>query len=391
MSAPGRDAPILPVNAPPDAPTLVQVDDSDETYYLNMGPQHPSMHGVLRLLLKLRGERILVCDPVIGYAHRAHEKMAENRTWVQFYPNTSRIDYLSGMIYNIAYCQAMEKVCSIEVPERAVAIRIIACELNRIQSHLLWFGTYLMDIGGITPFLYCFDDREEILGILDRISGSRLTYAYGRFGGVTRDVDDVFLAQTTEFIHRLRGRLEMYHRLVEGNVIFRERSEGVGVIDQQMAHDFGVTGPCLRACGIKHDVRKAEPYGGYEDYDFEVPTREAGDCLARYEVRVAEMEQSCSIIEQAINRLPEGAFGPKKFIKKLKPPVGEFYFAVESARGAFGMYILSDGSDVPVKLKLRTPSFANLSAMPEALAGTMVADTIAVLGSVDVVMPEIDR
>ena len=169
MSAPGPDAPILPVNAPPEAPTLVQVDDSDETYYLNMGPQHPSMHGVLRLLLKLRGERILECDPVIGYAHRAHEKMAENRTWVQFYPNTSRIDYLSGMIYNIAYCQAMEKVCSIEVPERAVAIRIIACELNRIQSHLLWFGTYLMDIGGITPFLYCFDDREEILGILAEI------------------------------------------------------------------------------------------------------------------------------------------------------------------------------------------------------------------------------
>lgn len=391
MTAP-TDSPTLPMNAPPQAPTLVQAHDGDdETYYLNMGPQHPSMHGVLRLLLKLRGERIEVCDPVIGYAHRAHEKMAENRSYVQFYPNTSRIDYLSGMIYNIGYCQMIEKVCSYEVPERAVAIRIIACELNRIQSHLLWLGTYLMDIGGITPFLYCFDDREEILGILDRVSGSRLTYAYGRFGGVTRDVDDVFLSQATAFLARLRGRFPLYAKLVEGNVIFRERSIGVGVIDRAMAMRYGVTGPCLRAAGVGYDVRKAEPYGGYEEYDFDVPTREAGDCLARYEVRVAEMEQSCRIIEQAIERLPEGAFGPKKFIKKLKPPVGEFYFAVESARGQFGMYLVSDGKDIPVKLKLRTPSFANLSSMSEALAGTMVADTIAVLGSIDVVMPEIDR
>ena len=385
-------APILPVNAPPQAPTLVQAHEGDdETYYLNMGPQHPSMHGVLRLLLKLRGERILDCDPVIGYAHRAHEKMAENRSYVQFYPNTSRIDYLSGMIYNMAYCQAMEKVCSIEVPERAVVIRVIACELNRIQSHLLWLGTYLMDIGAITPFLYCFDDREEILGILDRVTGSRLTYAYGRFGGVTQDVDDVFLEQTTAFLARLRERLSMYAKLVEGNVIFRMRSDGVGVIDKTMALRYGVTGPCLRASGVAYDVRKAEPYGGYEDYDFEVPTRTAGDCLARYEVRVAEMEQSLRIIEQAIARIPGGAFQAPKFIKKLKPPVGEFYFACESARGQFGMYLVSDGSDIPVKLKLRTPSFANLSAMSEALAGTMVADTIAVLGSIDVVMPEIDR
>ena len=385
-------APTLPVNQPPEAPTLVQVGDGgDETYYLNMGPQHPSMHGVLRLLLKLRGEKILKCDPVIGYAHRAHEKMAENRSYVQFYPNTSRIDYLSGMIYNIAYCQAMEKVCSIEVPERAKAIRVIVCELNRIQSHLLWLGTYLLDIGGITPFLYSFDDREEILGILDRVTGSRLTYAYGRFGGVTRDVDDEFLTQTTEFLARLRGRFAMYEKLVEGNVIFRERSEGVGVMDEAMALRYGVTGPCLRAAGVAYDVRKSEPYGGYEDYDFEIPTRTAGDCLARYEVRLAEMEQSCRIIEQAVARIPDGEFGPRKFMKKLKPPVGEFYFACESARGQFGMYLVSDGSDVPVKLKLRTPSFANLSAMPEALKGTMVADTIAVLGSVDVVLPEIDR
>ncbi len=375
----------------PNVPVLEPAADDDETYYLNMGPQHPSMHGVLRLLLRLRGERILSCEPVIGYAHRAHEKMAENRSWIQFMPNTSRVDYLSGMIYNIGFCQAIEKICSIEVPERARVIRVAANELNRIQSHLLWFGTFLLDLGGITAFLYCFDDREEILDILDRITGSRLTYAYGRFGGVTMDVDDVFVEQSRAFIARLRERFPMYRDLVEGNIIFRERTEGVGVMDRAMALDYGLTGPPLRAAGVAHDVRRAEPYGGYEDYDFEIPTRTAGDCLARFEIRMEEMEQSCRIVEQALDRLPEGEIGPPKIIKKLKPPEGEFYFAVEAARGSFGMYIVSDGSDVPFKIKLRTPSFSNLSALETALDGTMVADTIAILGSIDVVLPEIDR
>lgn len=369
----------------------IEPSADDETYYLNMGPQHPSMHGVLRLLLRLRGERILDCDPVIGYAHRAHEKMAENRSWIMFLPNTSRIDYLSGMIYNIAFCQAVEKMCSIEVPERAVVIRIVVNELNRISSHLLWFGTFLLDLGGVTPFLYCFDDREEILGILDRVTGSRLTYSYGRFGGVTMDVDGEFVEQTRGFLARLRGRFPMYTGLVHDNVIFRERCEGVGVISQRDAIEFGVTGPCLRAAGVAYDVRRAEAYGGYERFDFEVPTRTSGDCMARFEVRMEEMEQSCRIIEQALEAMPEGAVAPAKFIKKIKPPAGEFYFAVESARGSFGQYFVSDGSDTPVKIKLRTPSFSNLASMERVLRGTMVADTIAILGSVDVVMPEIDR
>ncbi|MCA8972077.1 MAG: NADH-quinone oxidoreductase subunit D [Planctomycetes bacterium] len=363
----------------------------DETYYLNMGPQHPSMHGVLRLLLHLQGETILECKPIIGYAHRAHEKMAEFRNYVMFLPNTSRVDYLSGMISNIAYCQAIEKLCSLDVPERAETIRVIACELNRIQSHLLWFGTFLLDLGGITPFLYCFDDREEILGILDRVTGSRLTYSYGRFGGVTLDVDEVFLQQATAFLKRLRKRFPMYESLVADNVIFRERCDGVGVISKEAAAKYHVTGPSLRAAGVAYDVRKAEPYGGYDRFDFEVPTRTAGDCLARFEVRMAEMEQSCRLVEQAIAKLPEGPIGPPKLIKKLKPPKGEFYFAVETARGSSGVYIVSDGSDTPVKLKLRTPSFSNLSSMPEILAGTEVADTIAIVGSIDVVLPEIDR
>ena len=374
----------------PASPTLERTGDAD-TYYLNMGPQHPSMHGVLRLLLKLQGEQIVTCEPIIGYAHRAHEKMAENRSYIMFIPNTSRVDYLSGMIYNIAFCQAIEKMCSIDVPERAVVIRVIVNELNRIQSHLLWFGTFLLDLGGVTPFLYCFDDREEILDILDRVSGSRLTYAYGRFGGVTMDVDDVFLEQTLAFLKRIRGRFPMYQKLVAGNIIFRERCEGVGVITPEIALQYGVTGPCLRASGIDYDVRRAEPYGGYDRFDFEIPTRTAGDCLARFEVRMEEMEQSCRIIEQAVAALPEGPVGPDRLIQRLKPPKDMFYFAVESARGHYGQYIVSDGSNTPVRIKLRTPSFSNLSSMATVLEGTMVADTIATVGSIDIVLPEIDR
>ncbi len=364
---------------------------SDETYYLNMGPQHPSMHGVLRLLLHLRGELILDCEPIIGYAHRAHEKMAENRSYIMFLPNTSRIDYLSGMIYNIGYCQAIEKMCGIEVSQRAEDIRIIACELNRVQSHLLWLGTFLLDLGGITPFLYCFDDREEILALLDTVTGSRLTYSYGRFGGVTRDMDEAFVAATRAFLARLDKRFSMYHALIRENVIFKERCDNVGLIDRDVSLKYGITGPTLRAAGVSYDVRKAEPYGGYERFDFEVPTATAGDCLARFDVRIREMEQSCRIIEQALDGLPEGPFKPAKMVKKIKPPKGEFYFAVESARGHYGMYILSDGTDTPAKIKLRTPSFSSLSAMPEVLEGTMLADTIAIVGSIDIVVPEIDR
>ena len=362
-----------------------------ELYTLNMGPQHPSMHGVLRLVLDLRGEQILRAKPVIGYSHRAHEKMAENRTALQFLPNSSRIDYLSGMIYNLGYCQAIEKVLKIEVPDRAVHIRVIANELNRISSHLLWFGTFLLDLGGITPFLYSFDDREEILDILDQVTGSRLTYCYGRFGGVTMDVDDVFLSRSTAFVARIRDRLKMYKRLVTDNVILRERCEGIGVITPELAMQYGITGPCLRACGVAYDVRKAEPYGGYERFDFNVPTETDGDTMARFNIRISEIEESCRLVEQAIDGIEDGPILPKKMPKRFKIPEGEYYVAVESARGHFGMYIVGDGTDVPFKLKLRTPSFSNLSAMPETLEGTMLADTIAIVGSVDVVMPEIDR
>lgn len=362
-----------------------------EVYTLNMGPQHPSMHGVLRLVLDLQGEKILRAKPVVGYSHRAHEKMAENRSALQFLPNSSRVDYLSGMIYNLGYCQAIEKALGIEVPERAVYIRVIVNELNRISSHLLWFGTFLLDLGGITPFLYSFDDREEILDILDQVTGSRLTYCYGRFGGVTMDVDEVFLTRSSAFLARVRERLLLYKRLVTDNIILRERCTGVGVISQEHALQYGITGPCLRASGVPYDVRKAEPYGGYELFDFDVPTEDEGDTMARFNVRIAEILESCRIIEQAIAGIPEGDILPKKMPKRFKIPKGESYFAVESARGHYGMYLVGDGSDIPAKLKLRTPSFSNLSAMPDTLQGTMLADTIAIVGSIDVVMPEIDR
>jgi len=308
-----------------------------------------------------------------------------------FLPNTSRIDYLSGMIYNLAYCQAVERMMGIEVPERAEHIRVIVSEWNRIQSHLLWFGTFLLDLGGITPFLYSFEDREEILAVLEAVTGSRLTYCYGRFGGVSMDVDDVFVDRSRALIERLRGRLDTYRTLVTNNVIFRNRCEGVGLIDRQVALDYGVTGPTLRAAGVPYDVRVSEPYGIYDRFDFEIPTRTGGDSMARYDVRLEEMEQSLRILEQALDALPEGDVMPAKVPRFFKPPAGEYYHAVESARGHFGTYIVSDGSDTPVRIKLRTPSFSNLSSMPPVLANTLVADAIAIVGSIDVVMPEIDR
>jgi NADH-quinone oxidoreductase subunit D len=362
-----------------------------DTYFLNMGPQHPSMHGVLRLLLELRGEQIVSAEPIIGYAHRAHEKMAENRNYLMFLPNTSRVDYLSGMIYNLAWCEAMERMNGIEVPERALYIRTIASELNRISSHLLWFGTFLLDLGGVTPFLYCFDDREAILDLLDSVTGSRLTYSYGRFGGVTMDVDATFVAGAHAFLARLRSRMPEYKRLVRDNPIFRQRCEGVGVIDAQTAFDYGVTGPCLRAAGVAYDVRRAEPYGIYDRFEFDIPTATGGDSLDRFDVRVREIEESARIIDQALAGLPEGPIMPAKPKKRFKPPAGELYYAVESARGHFGAYIVSDGSETPLRVKLRTPSFSNLASMPAVLRGTMIADTIAIVGSIDVVMPEIDR
>jgi NADH-quinone oxidoreductase subunit D len=362
-----------------------------QVYSLNLGPQHPSTHGVLRVLLDLDGEFILKADPIIGYGHRGHEKMGENRLYKQFLPNSSRMDYLSGMIYNHGYVLAVEKLVGIDVPERARYIRVICSELNRISSHLLWFGTYVMDLGGFTPFLYAFDDREHILDILDWVSGSRLTYCYCRFGGVTRDVDATFVDMTRAFVSRLRSRWTDYHNLVTKNVIFINRTRGVGVVTPELARQYGVTGPNLRACGIGYDVRKAEPYEVYGELDFEIPVGSNGDALDRYNVRMAEMEQSLRIIEQALDRLPKGPHIAEKVPAKLAPPKGDMYFAFESARGLTAYYLVSDGSQYPYRCHIRVPSFGNLHVLTEIFPGTLVADAISILGSIDLVIPEIDR
>jgi NADH-quinone oxidoreductase subunit D len=363
----------------------------EKTYTLNLGPQHPSTHGVLRVLLEMDGEFITQAEPVIGYGHRGHEHMAENRNYQQFLPNMGRVDYLHALAYNHAYCMAVEKLMDITVPERAEYIRVITNELNRLTSHLLWFGAYLLDLGAFTPILYCFDDREHILDLLDGITGSRLTYCFYRFGGVPVDIDDEFVAGCRAFCQRLRSRWPDYHNLVTKNVIFINRVRDVGLITREQCLKYGVTGPNLRGSGVPYDIRKTEPYSAYPQFDFEIPIGEKGDIYDRYMVRLKEMEQSLRIIEQACDKLPEGPIMAEKVPKRIKPPAGEVYQAVETARGEFGIYIVSQGDVNPYRIKLRTPSFANLSIFPELSVDTLVADLVAILGSVDVVIPEIDR
>ncbi|HTT69138.1 MAG TPA: NADH-quinone oxidoreductase subunit D [Gemmatimonadales bacterium] len=374
--------------------TSPHATDALDTYTLNMGPQHPSTHGVLRMKLTLRGEEIVAAEPIIGYSHRAHEKMAENRSYAQFLPNTSRQDYLSGMIYNFAWVEAVEQLAGIAVPERALVARVILAEFNRIASHLLWIGAFLLDLGAATPFLYAWDDREAILFLLESVTGSRLTYCTGRFGGLSRDLDAGFPDRAREVLAKLKGRWDEYARLIEDNVIFVNRTKGVGVLSRDLCLSYGVTGPTLRGSGVPYDVRKAEPYGAYPRFEFEVPTREEGDVFARYMVRVLEMQQSVRIIEQALQQLPGGpilnpdSIGVKK---RLKPPVGTQYYAVESARGHYGILIVSEGGAEPYRAKFRTPSYPNLAVLTEVMPGNMVADAVAILGSVDLVMPEVDR
>ncbi|MFH1146543.1 MAG: NADH-quinone oxidoreductase subunit D [Pseudomonadota bacterium] len=366
-------------------------DPEGHTLFLNMGPQHPSTHGVLRVVLKMDGEYIEDAEPVLGYIHRMHEKMGENRTYAQYLPNMGRVDYLSALIFNHGYAGAVERLTGIVPPPRAEYIRVITCELNRISSHLLWFGAYVMDLGGFTPFLYSFDDRENILDLLESVTGSRLTYCYFRFGGVNRDIADDFIAGTRAFIKRLRSRLPMYETLVTKNVIFINRVKGIGIITPELARRYGCTGPVMRGAGVKYDIRKNEPYSVYPEFDFDVPVQHGCDAQSRYIVRMLEMEQSMRIIEQALDKLPEGPVMAPKVPKKLKPPKGDCYFAVETARGEFGTYIVSDGSNNAYRIKLRVPGFSNLSCFQEISKDNLLADAVSALGSLDLVIPEIDR
>ena len=372
------------IPAPPAA------DPSHETFVLNLGPQHPAAHGVLRVLLTMDGEWIQRAEPIIGYIHRMHEKMGENRAWAKFLPNTSRIDYLSAMHYTHAWVGAVERAAKIEVPLRAEYARVITSELNRISSHMVWWGALLLDLGGFTPILYAFDDREKILDLLEALCGARLTYCYYRFGGLYNDVDDAFLKGTRDFVKHMKPRLQMYRDLVTDNIILRKRLEEIGPISAEMCRKYGATGPVIRGSGVAYDVRRAEPYSVYPKLDFNIPTYPQCDSMARYLVRMDEMEQSLHIIEQALDQIPEGPF-IGKVPRVLKLPVGDTCYAVEAARGRFMVRIVSDGKEIPYRVKLRTPSFSNLSLYEEASKGMILPDALAMMGSLDLVIPDIDR
>ncbi|MEA3464835.1 MAG: NADH-quinone oxidoreductase subunit D [Thermodesulfobacteriota bacterium] len=366
-------------------------DDKHHRFVLNMGPQHPSTHGVLRVLLEFEGEYAMHLLPVLGYGHRCHEKIAEFKPAKSFMANTARMDYLGALIYNHGYAQLLERATGVEVPLRAEYIRIIVSELNRIQSHLLWYGAYLLDLGAFTPIMYAFDDREHILDILEDVTGSRLTYCYMRVGGVSKDIDDKFVTSTRAFIDRLRSRFPMYEDLVNGNIILQKRLNDVGELTPQTCARYGITGPMLRGTGVAYDMRRAEPYSIYSDFDFEIPTETKGDCMASFLVRFREMEQSLRIIEQALDKLPEGPIMPAKVPKKLKIPAGDYNSSVEAPRGELSYYLVADGSDVPYRLKVRTPSYSNLSVVPEMCQGMLLSDVVSAMGSLDLVIPEIDR
>ncbi len=371
------------------SPTVGAMQTKD--YFVNMGPQHPSTHGLLRLLLHMKGERILGIDPVLGYAHRADEKMAEIGNYLQFWPNTGRVDYLCAMLYNWGWASVVEKAMGVAVPPRVEHIRLIVSELNRISSHLLWLGTFLLDLGAFTPFLYCFNDREKVLDILEIASGERVTFVYFTFGGVLYDVGEEFVTQTKAFIKEMRAHLKDYHKLLSKNVIFLNRTKEVGVITKEIARLYGATGPVARGSGVNYDIRKAEPLSIYKQFEFEVPLGENGDCYDRYMVRMLEMEQSLRLVEQALAKLPDGEFQSKTAPKRIKPDKGEYYQAIESGRGEFGIYLVSDGTETPYRVKLRTPCFSNLSLISDVCKGLTMPDMVAVLGSLDLVIPDIDR
>jgi NADH-quinone oxidoreductase subunit D len=363
----------------------------NETFVLNLGPQHPAAHGVLRVLMTMDGEWIERAEPIIGYIHRMHEKMGENRSWAKFLPNTSRIDYLSAMHYTHAFVGAVERGLKIEVPPRAEYARVITSELNRVSSHLVWWGALLLDLGGFTPILYAFDDREKILDLLEELCGARLTYCYYRFGGLYNDVDDDFLRGTREFVHHMRSRLPMYRDLVTDNVILRQRLTDVGPISAEMCRKYGATGPVIRGAGVAYDVRRAEPYSVYPKLEFKIPTYPQADSMARYLVRMDEIEESLRIIEQALDQIPAGPFMAAKVPRVIKLPPGDYCYAVEAARGRFMVRVVSDGKEMPYRVRLRAPSFSNLSLYEEASRGMLLPDALAMMGSLDLVIPDIDR
>jgi len=357
---------------------------------LNMGPQHPSTHGVLRVIVKLDGEKVTGTECVIGYLHRGVEKIAENRTYAMFAPYVDRMDYVAAVSNGLGYCLAVEKLISCDVPERAQTVRVILTELNRIASHLIWLGTHALDIGALTPLFYCMREREDILNIFEKYCGARLTTHAFRIGGLQYETYDGFEAECLDFCDKLMPRVDEYEELLTENRIWKDRLIDVGILNAEDCKAYGVTGPMLRSAGVKWDIRKALPYSGYEKYDFEIPTRTNGDCYDRYMVRVQEMRQSARIVRQGVEKLAAGPI-MAKVAKVLKPPVGEAYVSVEAPKGELGYYIVSDGSTQPYRVRVRPPSFVNLQSVDKMARGSLVADLVAVIGTIDIVLGEVDR
>jgi NADH-quinone oxidoreductase subunit D len=403
----------------------------EETMIINMGPQHPSTHGVLRLVLELDGETVISCRPVIGYLHTGIEKNCEYRTWQQGVTFVTRADYLSSFFEEMAYCLAVERLLGIEAPPRARAIRVMTCELQRIASHLVWLATTGLELGAISIMLYGFRERELILDIFEAITGLRMNYAYQRIGGLVMDLPDGAVERIRQFLRIMPGRIDEYEELLTGNPIWRQRTVGIGHLSKEDLLALGVTGPMLRAAGVPWDLRKSMPYGDYERYDFDVPTRTESDAFARYEVRVEEMRQSLRIVQQCLDRLepgpvmiedpkvrwpaqlevgPDGIGNSMAYVKHImeesmealinhfkivtqgiRVPAGEVYQAVESPRGELGHYIISNGGNRPYRVHLRGPSFVNLQTIPRMIQGGLVADLIAAVASIDPVMGDADR
>lgn len=371
--------------------TAEEVAREGDLLTINMGPQHPSTHGVFRLILTLDGETVVAARPVMGYLHRSVEKLAESRTYLQDVIFTDRLDYLAPMSTNLPYAIALEKLANVEVPERAQYIRVIMCELQRIASHCVAIGTFAADVGTFfTPLLYTFRERERILDIYEMCCGARMTVSYIRYGGVSRDIPPEGVEAIKRFVEIMPEKIDEYERLLTNNEIFLARTRNVGILPPELAIAYSVSGPVLRASGIPYDVRRVEPYGIYDRFDFDIPARYNGDCYDRYMVRVAEMRQSVRIVAQAVRDLPEGEL-KAKLPRLFRPARGAAYARTESPKGELGFYVVADGKVEPYRMHIRPPSFINLNALAPLLVGHRVADVVVILGSIDIVMGEVDR
>jgi NADH-quinone oxidoreductase subunit D len=371
----------------------------NERLIMNMGPQHPSAHGVFRAILTLEGETVVEVDAVIGYLHRCHEKLGETLTYVQYPSIASKTDYVAAMTSELAYVSAVEKVGKIEVPRRAQYLRVLAAELQRVASHCLWLGTWCLDMGGAlgggaTVFLYAMRERETILDLFEALTGARLLYGFHQVGGTRYDLPAAWAERCRQTVDQVARRIDEYEAMLEDNTFFRVRTQGVGVVSRELAMEVGLSGPLARGSGIDFDLRRAEPYSSYGDFAFTVPVEPAGDCYARYRVRMQEFRESIAIVRQVLDGLPEGPISSRPGVKsvgQVRIPKGEGYARVEGARGEVGCYLVSDGGPKPYRMKWRGASFSNLAVLPHIIPGHKVADVVAIMGSVDPVFGEVDR